>query len=219
MLRVSSVSVRHDLRVHQNVPGTLVASTDMLPGCPLNQSDETMAFLTVYGWTMWAVQTFEYRLAALSILLTPVRSPGRLLDTTQKVQSALQKQFAVYRHRFDRASAKELKNLLPEDIPEPLRSELDELVDARNDLAHRYLRRTLDGRVQPDLRSELQALQNLGQRFFNTSEKLVALMDQAVAERPPNLSDTQYDALQRLGREAAEGASLDEALRGKVSNA
>lgn len=209
---------QNNLSVPEDEP-PILAGTDSLPGGLLNQSDETMAFLAVYGWAMWAVQTFEYRLAGLSILRSPVKSPARVLDTTQKVHSALQKQFGVYRHRFERASAKELKNLLPDDVPEPLRSELDELVRARNDLAHRYLRRTLGGAARPDLQSELQAVKALGQRFVDTGEKLLVLMEQAVAERPPNLSDAQYDALQRLGREAAEGVPLEEALRGGTGNA
>jgi hypothetical protein len=190
-----------------------------LPGGPLNQSDETMAFLVGYGWAMWAVQTFEYRLAGLTILRSPVKSPGRVLDTNQKVYSALQKQFAAYRHRFERASAKELQKLLPGDIPEPLRAELDALVDARNDLAHRYLRRTLGGVDRPDLREELQGVRALGQRFVEAGEKLLVLMEQAVAERPPNLSDVQFEALQGLGRAAAEGVPLEEALRAGTGEA
>jgi len=104
-----------------------------------------MAFLAMYGWTMWTVQRFEYYLAALSILRSPVKKPERLIDTPQKAYSALQKQFAVYSHRFARASAKELQNLLPDGLSDSLRPELDELVEARNELAHRYLQRTLEG--------------------------------------------------------------------------
>jgi hypothetical protein len=161
---------------------------------------------------MWAVQAFEYRLAGLTILRSPVKSPTRLLDTRQKVHSALQKQFASYRHRFERASAKELQRLLPNDIPEPLRAEVDALIEARNDLAHRYLRRTLESGGSPDLRAELQTVQTLGRRFVDAGEKLLALMQEAVAERPANLSDVQFDALQRLGRAAAEGVPLEAAL-------
>ena len=99
-----------------------------LSGGPLSQTDEAMAFLAMYGWTMWAVQRFEYHLAALSILHSQVKKPQRLIDTPQKAYSALQKQFAVYHHRFERASAKELQKLLPEDLSDSLRAELDELV-------------------------------------------------------------------------------------------
>jgi hypothetical protein len=183
-----------------------------LPGGPLNQSDEVMALLAGYGWTMWAVQTFEYNMAGLSILRSPVKSSTRVLDTEQKAYSALQKQFAAYRHRFERASAKELQELLPHDLPKPLRAELDDLVDARNDLAHRYLRRALQGSARVDLRKEHLAVKALGERFVNAGEKLQVLMEQSVAERPPNLSDAQFEALQRLGRAAAEGVPLDEAL-------
>ncbi len=100
-------------------------------GNPLSQSDEQLAFLAAYGWAMWAVQVFEYRLAGLSIMRTAAKTPARVLDTPQKVYSALEKQFAQSEHRFERASAKELRNLLPTDLPEPLNSELDELVDKR----------------------------------------------------------------------------------------
>jgi len=37
-------------------------------------------------------------------------------------------------------------------------------------------------------------------------------MEEATRERPNNLSDAQFEALQRLGRAAASGVSLDEAL-------
>lgn len=178
---------------------------------PLAQSEQTLAFLAVYGWAMWAVQQFEYNLAALTILRAPVKSPGRQLDSAQKMYSALQKQFATYRHRFERASAKELQNLLPDELPARLRSDLDDLIDARNDLAHRYLRRTLEP-ASPDLRHELQAVQTLGQRFVAAGDELLALMEQSVADRPANLTDAQHEALQRLGRAAAAGASLDDAL-------
>jgi hypothetical protein len=127
-----------------------------LPGGPLNQSDEVLAFLAGYGWTMWAVQVFEYRLAGLSTLRAPVKQPTRVLNTAQEVYGALQKQFATSEHRFERASAKELRNLLPEDFPGSLKSELDELIDIRNDLAHRYLRRTMQVTTPPDFRQELQ---------------------------------------------------------------
>jgi hypothetical protein len=182
-------------------------------GGPLNQSDECMALLTMYGWTMWAVQVFEYRLAALSIMCAPVKQPMRVLDTAQKVYSALQKQFSISEHRFERASAKELRNLLPDDFPDPLKSELDELIDIRNDLAHRYLRRTLQGTTPPDLKHEIQTVKARGERFAGAGETLLALMEKASARRPPNLSDLQYEALQRLGRVAAEGVPLEQALR------
>jgi hypothetical protein len=171
-----------------------------------------LAFLATYGWAMWAVQVFEYRLAGYSILCAPVKKPARVLDTPQKVYSALQKEFAVSEHRFERASAKELRNLLPADLPEPLNSELDELVEKRNDLAHRHLRR-LHGEASPDLRQALQNVKVLGERFIDAGDKLLVLMEEAAAKRPPNLSDVQFEALQRLGHAAAEGVPLDDALR------
>jgi hypothetical protein len=183
----------------------------------LSETDERLAFLAAYGWTMYAVQVFEYRLAGLSILRAPVKQPMRVLDTAQKVHSALEKQFAACEHRFGRASAKELRNLLAGDLPEPLNSEFDELIESRNDLAHRYLRQTFQGRTPPDLRQEFQTVQALGKRFVEAGEKLLVLMEKAAASRPPNLSDMQYQALQRLGRAAAEGVPLEDALRGDRS--
>ncbi len=184
-----------------------------------SQSDEQLAFLAAYGWAMWAVQVFEYRLAGLSIMWTPAKAPARVLDTPQKVYSALQKQFAQSEHRFERPSAKELRNLLPTDLPEPLNSELDEFIDKRNDLAHRYLRRTLQGGTSLDLRQELQSVKALGEQFADAGDKLLVLMEEAAANRPPNLSDTQFAALQRLGTAAAEGVPLGVALRRGVLDA
>lgn len=187
--------------------------TASLPGGPINQTDEALVFLAAYGCTMWAVQKFEYHLGCLSIVRAPVKKPDRLIDTTQKAYSALRKQFAIYQHRLERASVKELQNLLPEDLSDSLRSELDELIEIRNHLAHRYLHRTLEGSSVPDLRSELQVVEKLRQRFTEAGDKLRDLIEQHVATRPPNMSDAQFEALQRLGRAAASGLSLDDALR------
>jgi hypothetical protein len=63
------------------------------------------------------------------------------------------------------------------------------------------------------LRKELQAVQELGERFAAAGENLLNLVKQSIAERPPNLSDIQFEALQRLGKAATSGVSLDEALR------
>jgi hypothetical protein len=181
------------------------------PGALSESQAEKLIFLSAYGWTMWAVQLFEYNLAGLTILRTPVKSAGRQLDSPQKMYSALSKQFSVFRHRFERASAKELRDLLPGDLPEVLDAELDELITLRNDLAHRYLRRVL-ATPGVDLRHESQALQVLGNRFDDARDQLLSLMEEAAAHRPPNLSDLQYEALQKLGQAAAEGTSLLDAL-------
>jgi hypothetical protein len=130
------------------------------PRTPIKVPDEVLPFLASYGWAMWA-QRFEYYLAGLSIVRSPVKKPGRLLDTEQKAYSALEKQFAIHRHRFERASAKELQQMLPDDLPERLRAEIDELIGARNELAHRYLRRTLEAATAPDWTAEARAVQNL----------------------------------------------------------
>jgi hypothetical protein len=174
--------------------------------------EDAIAFLAAYGWTMWAVQRFEYCLAGLSILRAPVKKPGRLIDSAQKAYSALEKQFAVYRHRFERASANELRDLLPDDLPELLREEIDQLIDIRNDLAHRYLRRTLEGGDRADLVNEREHVKGLGERFAKAGDELAALMERSVANRPPNVSETQFAALQRLGQAAASGVALDDAL-------
>jgi hypothetical protein len=178
---------------------------------PLSQSDQALAFLAAYGWAMWAVQQFEYRLAVLTILRSPVKSPNRRIDSAQKLHSALQKQFASVQHRLGRASAKELRNLLPVDLSETLRANLDDLIDVRNDLAHDYLRRTL-GASTPDLQTALRTMQALGERFVAAGDVLLELAEAGVAARPPHLSDEQFDNLQRLGRAAAAGTPLDQAL-------
>lgn len=101
--------------------------------------------------------------------------------------------------------------MLPDDLPGALRGNLDDLIGVRNDLAHRYLRRTLDERT-PDLKAAVRAVQALGQRFADAAEELERLAEEAVAARPENLSDEQYEILQCLGRAAAAGTPLDEAL-------
>jgi hypothetical protein len=62
-------------------------------------------------------------------------------------------------------------------------------------------------------------VQALGQRFVDTGEELRNLAYAAVAERPPNLSDEQYDNLQQLARAAAAGTPLHEALASLAESA
>ncbi|HTX45401.1 MAG TPA: hypothetical protein VMD48_03940, partial [Solirubrobacteraceae bacterium] len=131
--------------------------------------------------------------------------------SAKKLYSGLEKQFAMCRHRFEHASARELRNLLPGDLPESLLTRLDDLVVARNDLAHEYLRRTL-GESMPDLPHATRFVRSLGERFVEAGDQLRALAEQARAARPPNLSDEQYESLQLLGRAAAAGMALDAAL-------
>jgi len=70
----------------------------------------------------------------------------------------------------------------------------------------------LEAATTPDWTAEARAVQQLGQRFLAAGEWLLRLMREALRERPSNLSDVQFEALQRLGRAAASGASLDDAL-------
>ena len=51
-------------------------------------SDSALGLLATYGWAMFAVQSFEYNLAGLSVLTNPVKSPQRLLDTPEKANLA-----------------------------------------------------------------------------------------------------------------------------------
>jgi hypothetical protein len=105
-------------------------------------SDSALLLLATYGWAMAGAQSFEYNLAGLSLFTGSIKHPDRLLDTPKKVRKAPRDQFAAYKHRFERASASELRNLLP-NLDDSLRAEVNELIELRNELAHRYLRRTL----------------------------------------------------------------------------
>lgn len=169
--------------------------------------------LATYAWVMGCVQYWESNLATLSIMSEAVKSANRLIDTRQKARSALEKQFARYEHRFQRASASELRKLLPPSLQETLGAEIDELLPTRNMLAHRYMRQVFISGVQADHQARTRELKAPGQRFADAADRLLRLAKAATpSSKPPNISDAQFAALQQLGAAAASGISLDDAL-------
>ncbi len=187
--------------------------TEQPPGGPLTESDETMAFLTVYGWAMWVVQAFEYHLAGLTILRSPAKNPSRLIDTAQKAASALEKQFAIYRHRFERASATELTRLLPEDLPgQPPRRTRGARRCSQRASAPLLTANVGRGHAR---RFEKRASSDASPRTaVRRRQRRPAQADGRRRWGSPaaNVSDAQFAALQRLGRAASRGISLEEAL-------
>jgi hypothetical protein len=177
--------------------------------------DRRLEVLTTYGFAMAAVQRLEYSLGGVVAITDRVKQPRKRLDDAEKVRDALEVQWARFGHRFGRATAGELRNMLPDDIDSWLVTELEELTPIRNDLAHTYLvRRMLIQAPDADYRSQLGELRELAGRFNRAAEKLDAIAEQKSAGKPEGLSDEQYATLQRLGAEASLGVALDDALVG-----
>jgi hypothetical protein len=90
----------------------------------------------LYGATMMAVQTFERSLATLVLVLgVKKRSPKTPERAARKFVQAIKRSLHIYQ----RASAAELRDKLPDDFDAELMADIELLIDLRDRLAHRYL--------------------------------------------------------------------------------
>jgi hypothetical protein len=98
------------------------------------QSDDSTipaVVLQHYGATMLAVQAFERSLALHAMTLTREKSQ-RILTNEDELRRALAKIANRIGHAFQRASASEMRKLLPADFDPSLMSEMVELIPVRN---------------------------------------------------------------------------------------
>jgi hypothetical protein len=87
--------------------------------------------LSLYGSTMMGAQAFEQTLAALSIALDIAAHPKPPSQTTAAFYRRTAKAMARAGHRFQRASASELRKLLPENFDPELMRDIEIMVKWR----------------------------------------------------------------------------------------
>lgn len=98
-----------------------------------------MAVLSAYGATMLAVQAFERNLAVLVLALEAKPWKTKPFKSKEQFRASLQKLISRQIDAFQRASAKALRNRLPQDFDAALLTEIEIAIAWRDRLAHRYL--------------------------------------------------------------------------------
>jgi hypothetical protein len=88
---------------------------------------------------MISVQAFERVLAALTVTLDAKPWRTRPFKSPEHMRRYLRGLFSRCVHRFQKASASELRNMLPAGLDEQLLADIDALIKWRDRLAHRYL--------------------------------------------------------------------------------
>jgi len=88
---------------------------------------------------MLTVQAFERNLAVLVLALEAKPWKGKPFKNKEQFRASLQKLISRQIDAFQRASAKALRNRLPEDFDAALLAEIETAIAWRDRLAHRYL--------------------------------------------------------------------------------
>ncbi len=135
-----------------------------------------------YALTMLEVQIFERVLALLAVTLDRKGSERAVKDAAG-LKRALDRIEPRMIHVFQRASASELRKMLPVDFDAALLAEIEELIPIRDRLAHRYLVEQLTSEVgspqglNPQATFELAALST---RFHEATGRLIAAVRAAM---------------------------------------
>jgi hypothetical protein len=126
-----------------------------------------------YGLTMLNVQVFE-RMLALAVLTGSAGSQSQIADAA-RLDRALERMSRKITHAFQRATAKELRGLLPADFDPALVAEIEALIPVRDRLAHRYLVERLGNDSSPRRQGEARAeLDAMGNRFHAVSQTMAS---------------------------------------------
>ncbi len=147
---------------------------------------EATFVLSTYGLTMLYVQKFERVLAAVTLALDAKPWQKRSFKSPEHTRRHLRGLFTRCIHHFQKASASELRKMLPPELDPDLAAEIDALIKWRDRLAHRYLieKGVLgDGelRFKPGVLAEL--LRVSGQ-FDATGKKLNDLLASTITSWP-----------------------------------
>ncbi len=155
----------------------------MEPALPDPESIDA-AVLGAYGATMFTVQAFERSLAALVLVLGVKSSKTGTFKNDEQFRKYIHKMISRTLDAFQRASAKALRNRLPENFDPELKTEIENLIVWRDRLAHRYL--VENARVEPPhFKMEMfLELWQLCKPFQEMSAKLTTLMLERLAELP-----------------------------------
>jgi hypothetical protein len=157
-----------------------------MEGAPLDSAVVDMGVLLAYGSTMTQVQLFE-RTLALLVLALEAKSRTRRFKTRQHFQDYMGKLISRSFHVFQKASASELRNRLPDSLDSGLRRRIDTLIKWRDRLAHRYLVEQLNRGVIAGPRYKVEAfdeLIDLGKHFQAATAEILEHTLRRLAELP-----------------------------------
>jgi hypothetical protein len=145
------------------------------------------------------VQSFEQSLAVLSLSLEiEPRSDQTPAQAIRRLRKLLKR--AV--HRFQRASASELRKLLPEDFDPDLLPVIERLIESRDRLAHRYLLEKIVDRPNHRFAIGTPAeLAALGSEFVEVTKHLAAKYEAIIASWPKgDVAEEVREYLESLAR-------------------
>ncbi|HEV2974522.1 MAG TPA: hypothetical protein VGX69_05940 [Solirubrobacteraceae bacterium] len=163
-------------------------------GAPVQM--EAMFALTMYGATMLSVQAFERSLAALTLALGAKPWKTKPFKSPEHMHRYLGRLFSRIAHAFQKASAAELRKMLPAGLDPDLVAEIDGLIKWRGRLAHRYLiEKMVLGAgglsFKPGVPVELL---RVSQQFAATGKKVTDLLQSTIASWP-QLEDTPPEVI------------------------
>ena len=161
------------------------------PRAPLDPAAVDMGVMLAYGATMMQVQVFERNLAVLILVLESKPWRTRPFKSQQHFRAYISKLITRSINTLHKASARQLRNRLPEDFDPELLAEIEPLIAWRDRLAHRYLleQMRLGAGPGPSLKPDgFGELLELSQFFQATALKLNERMLARLAEFPE--SDT-----------------------------
>jgi hypothetical protein len=146
-----------------------------------------MGVILAYGAAMMQVQVFERNLALLILALESKPGRTRPFKSQEHFRAYMSKLITRSINTFHKASARQLRNRLPEDFDSELLAEIEPLIAWRDRLAHRYLleHMRLGSGPGPRLNSEaFGELLDLSKHFQATALKLHERMLARLAELP-----------------------------------
>lgn len=157
------------------------------PRAPLEPAAVDMGVMLAYSAAMMQVQVFERNLAVLVLALESKPGRTRPFKSEEHFRAYMSKLITRSINVFHKASARQLRNRLPEDFDSELLAEIEPLIAWRDRLAHRYLLEHMRLGSGPGARLNSDAfgeLLDLSKHFQATALKLHQRMLARLAEFP-----------------------------------
>jgi hypothetical protein len=185
----------------------------------MSGDEQSVRVFECYGRTMLAVQVFEQALATVVVTFKVTEKPPNY-STQRQFERGWKRRLREYTHMFQKASASELRKMLPEGFDARLTAEIEQLVEKRDELAHRYLNaRLAHGRKPAEgvfKRRTLDQLVEVSADFAAITQKLIDVRT-ALAESLPedeNRPDWLREFYAELAPRVMFGKSGQEGLAG-----
>jgi hypothetical protein len=185
----------------------------------LGDDEKSVRVFECYGRTMLTVQVFEQALATVVVAFKVKEKPTKH-STKRQFERGLKRRLREYTHAFQKASASELRKMLPEGFDPQLTAEIEQLVDKRDALAHRYLNARLAHDRKPAegvfKRGTLDQLIELAVDFAAITQKLTEVRTALAVSLPKdeNRPDWLRDFYAELAPRVMFGKSGEEGLTG-----